>query len=206
MTSTFRSVLEHAIGAEGVLSIRLGSGEVRLRAVDGFSVRVRDRRDHDIADMFHVEAAEGSLSFRWSTVGDGSRAGDTLPNSTSRSRAAHRSSSSRQAATSPRTACRATSATARRRATWRSALARVDSRSTSSPATSTSSRQQRSTSRPGPCRATPGSAGREPAEAARIDHERRHEGRRPVLGRGPFTMETVSGDALVRRSATSRSR
>ena len=62
MTSTFRSVLEHAIGAEGVLSIRLGSGEVRLRAVDGFSVRVRDRRDHDIADMFHVEAAEGSLS------------------------------------------------------------------------------------------------------------------------------------------------
>ena len=39
-------------------------GEVRLRAVDGFSVRVRDRRDHDIADMFHVEAAEGSLLSR----------------------------------------------------------------------------------------------------------------------------------------------
>src|SRR3954468_19868242 len=62
MTATFRSALEHVIGPEGVLSIRLGSGEVRLRAVDGAAVRVRDRRDHDIAGMFHIEQSEGSLS------------------------------------------------------------------------------------------------------------------------------------------------
>jgi hypothetical protein len=62
MTATFRSILEHAIGAEGVLSIRFASGEVRLRAVDGTAVRVRDRGNYDIADMFDVELADGSLS------------------------------------------------------------------------------------------------------------------------------------------------
>ena len=62
MTATFRGVLDHVIGAEGVLSIRFASGEVRLRAVDGTAVRVRDRSDHDIAAMFEIDRAEGSLS------------------------------------------------------------------------------------------------------------------------------------------------
>jgi hypothetical protein len=62
MTATFRNALEHVIGAEGILSIRFGSGAVRLRAVDGTAVRVRDRGDHDIPDMFQVEVADGSLS------------------------------------------------------------------------------------------------------------------------------------------------
>ena len=42
MTATLRGVLDHVIGAEGVLSIRFASGEVRLRAIDGTAVRVRD--------------------------------------------------------------------------------------------------------------------------------------------------------------------
>ena len=62
MTATFRGALDHVIGAEGVLSIRFASGEVRLRAVDGTAVRVRDRSDHDIAGMFEIERADGSLS------------------------------------------------------------------------------------------------------------------------------------------------
>ena len=45
-----------------MLSIRFASGEVRLRAVDGTAVRVRDRSDHDIAGMFEIDRADGSLS------------------------------------------------------------------------------------------------------------------------------------------------
>jgi hypothetical protein len=62
VTATFRGALDHVIGAEGVLSIRFASGEVRLRAVDGTAVRVRDRSDQDVAAMFEIERAEGSLS------------------------------------------------------------------------------------------------------------------------------------------------
>ena len=62
MTATLRGVLDHVIGAEGVLSIRFASGEVRLRAIDGTAVRVRDRSEQDIAAMFEIDRAEGSLS------------------------------------------------------------------------------------------------------------------------------------------------
>jgi hypothetical protein len=62
MTATLRGVLDHVIGAEGVLSIRFASGEVRLRAIDGTAVRVRDRSQQDIAAMFEIDRAEGSLS------------------------------------------------------------------------------------------------------------------------------------------------
>ena len=64
MTAATGSSLEHAIGADGLLAIRLRDGEVRLRAVDGDTVRVRDANGHDLADMFAIEAAAGSLSLK----------------------------------------------------------------------------------------------------------------------------------------------
>ena len=64
MTITTRSTLEHAIGPEGLLAIRLRDGELRLRAVDGDLVRIRDVNDHELGDMFAIDAASGSLSLK----------------------------------------------------------------------------------------------------------------------------------------------
>ena len=64
MTLATVSTLEHTIGSDGLLEIRFASGDVRLKAIDGEMVRVRDRRDHDIAEMFEVELGTGSLSLR----------------------------------------------------------------------------------------------------------------------------------------------
>jgi hypothetical protein len=64
MTTATGASLEHAIGADGLLALRLRDGEVRLRAVDGETVGVRDVNDHDLSDMFEVEAAAGSLSLK----------------------------------------------------------------------------------------------------------------------------------------------
>ncbi|MEO8437658.1 MAG: DUF4097 family beta strand repeat-containing protein [Chloroflexota bacterium] len=63
-TSSAGSGLEHAIGAEGVLSIRLRDGRIRLRAIDGETMQIRDRHDRDLAGMFAIELGEGSASFR----------------------------------------------------------------------------------------------------------------------------------------------
>jgi hypothetical protein len=64
MTAVTSSSLEHAIGVEGLLAIRLRDGEVRLRAVDGDVVRVHDRHGHDLAEMFDIDAASGSLALK----------------------------------------------------------------------------------------------------------------------------------------------
>lgn len=64
MTIATGSSLEHPIGLEGLLAIRLRDGEVRLHAVDGEIVRVRDRTGHDIDEMFTIEASVGSLSLK----------------------------------------------------------------------------------------------------------------------------------------------
>lgn len=64
MTTTTRSTMEHAIGSEGLLAIRLRDGELHLRAVDGEVVRLREVNDHDLGDMFAIDAASGSLSLK----------------------------------------------------------------------------------------------------------------------------------------------
>jgi DUF4097 and DUF4098 domain-containing protein YvlB len=64
MTTTTGSTIEHRIGAEGLLAIRIRDGEVRLRATDGEVARVRDVNGHDLNDMLSVETGEGSLSLR----------------------------------------------------------------------------------------------------------------------------------------------
>lgn len=64
MTTATGSSLEHTIGMDGLLAIRLRGGEVRLHAVDGETVRVRDSNGHDLEDMFAIEAAAGSLSLK----------------------------------------------------------------------------------------------------------------------------------------------
>ena len=51
-TGSTGSNLEHAIGTDGLFSISLGSGEAHLRAVSGGTVRIRDGRGQDLADLF----------------------------------------------------------------------------------------------------------------------------------------------------------
>ena len=62
MNTATRSSLEHIIGVDGLLAVRLRSGEVRLHAVDGEAVRVRDVNGHDLDEMLAIEARPGSLS------------------------------------------------------------------------------------------------------------------------------------------------
>jgi hypothetical protein len=56
--------LEHRIGPDGLFSIAIGSGEARLRGVDGDLVRIRARRGRDLADVFAIGLGDGSLSLR----------------------------------------------------------------------------------------------------------------------------------------------
>lgn len=62
MNTATGASLEHAIGAEGLLAIRIRNGDIRLNAVDGDVVRVRDIDDARLDEMFAIEAAAGSLS------------------------------------------------------------------------------------------------------------------------------------------------
>jgi hypothetical protein len=62
MNTTTGSSLEHPIGLEGLLAIRLRDGEARLHGVDGEVVRIRDVQGRDLGDMFAIEPAAGSLS------------------------------------------------------------------------------------------------------------------------------------------------
>jgi Toastrack DUF4097 len=56
--------VEHRIGPDGLLSIAFGSGETRLLGVDGDAVRIRDRHGRDLSDFFEIEAGDGCLSLR----------------------------------------------------------------------------------------------------------------------------------------------
>ena len=64
MTTSTGFTIEHPIGPEGQLSIRIRSGEVRLRGADGDVVRVREVNGHDLDDMFEIEAREGGFALR----------------------------------------------------------------------------------------------------------------------------------------------
>lgn len=64
MTTSTGSTIEQRIGAEGLLAIRIRSGEVRLRAVDGDVARVRDVNGRELDDLFEIERTDGSLALR----------------------------------------------------------------------------------------------------------------------------------------------
>jgi hypothetical protein len=63
-TTTTGSSLEHAIGPDGLFSLGFRDGRARLRAVDGELIRIRDRHDRDLATMFAIDLAEGSVALR----------------------------------------------------------------------------------------------------------------------------------------------
>ncbi len=54
--------LTHTIGPEGLVSIRVRDGDLRLRAVDGDTLRVRDVRGRDLGAMLTIELGDGSAS------------------------------------------------------------------------------------------------------------------------------------------------
>jgi hypothetical protein len=62
--TTTGAILEHAIGPDGLFSIRLRDGEARLRGVDGDAVRIRDVKGHDLGELFTTELGDGSASLR----------------------------------------------------------------------------------------------------------------------------------------------
>jgi hypothetical protein len=62
MTVATGATLEHVIGTEGLLALRLREGDVRLHGVDGDTVRVRDVNGHSLDDMLAIDTAAGSLS------------------------------------------------------------------------------------------------------------------------------------------------
>jgi len=65
MTTTLGpDVVEHVVGAAGRFSLRLASGSVDLTGVDGDTVRVRDLDGHPLTDRFEVDATDGALSIR----------------------------------------------------------------------------------------------------------------------------------------------
>ena len=63
-TTTGPDTAQYVIGADGELRVRLHSGELRLRGVEGDTVRVRDIEGHDLTERLVIEAAAGRLSIR----------------------------------------------------------------------------------------------------------------------------------------------
>jgi hypothetical protein len=63
MTGTTASAasLEHRIGATGRFALRMPSGSVSIRAVDGDVARVRDLTGRSLADRFQIETGDGSV-------------------------------------------------------------------------------------------------------------------------------------------------
>ena len=73
--TTAGSRLEHPIGADGLFSLQLRSGDVRLRGVDGDSIVVVERRGRDLGAAFEIALGDGSLSLRELRGGSAFRGG-----------------------------------------------------------------------------------------------------------------------------------
>jgi hypothetical protein len=61
-TTSTGSSLTHVIGPDGLFSIRLDEGEIRLRGVAGDTIRIRDVGDHDLEGMFSTRLGDGSAA------------------------------------------------------------------------------------------------------------------------------------------------
>ena len=64
--------IEHAVGSQGRFSLRLPGGEVEVRGVDGETVRVVDRDGRALDERFQVDRTDGALSL---SIRDGSLLG-----------------------------------------------------------------------------------------------------------------------------------
>jgi Putative adhesin len=63
-TTATGSSLEHALGPDGIFTIRLRDGDIRLRAVEGDTMRVRDVHGSDLDAMFAIGLGDGNASLR----------------------------------------------------------------------------------------------------------------------------------------------
>jgi len=73
MTAATKGQISHEIGADGIVSLRVRAGDIRIRAVEGDAFRVRDVDGNDLASRFSVELGEGSASLLDGTEGAGDR-------------------------------------------------------------------------------------------------------------------------------------
>ena len=62
MTVENSATYEHAIGLTGRFQLRQMSGSIDVRAVDGETVRIREKSGKSIAEYFQVDAGEGRLT------------------------------------------------------------------------------------------------------------------------------------------------
>jgi hypothetical protein len=62
--ATGRSVLEHEIGRDGIVNLRVHAGELTLRAIEGPIARLRDLDGNDLGDRFEIETGSRSLTVR----------------------------------------------------------------------------------------------------------------------------------------------
>lgn len=64
MSTTVIHTIEHDIGIDGVLEIRLGDSDVRLRGIEGTTVRVSGDPGDDLEGILALDRSAGSLSIR----------------------------------------------------------------------------------------------------------------------------------------------
>ncbi len=75
MNAITSGALEHAIGVEGLLVVRLRNGAVRVRGADGDVVRVADGAGRDLDGWLGVERGEGSFAVSVTKGGPASPSG-----------------------------------------------------------------------------------------------------------------------------------
>jgi hypothetical protein len=63
-TTTGADTAQYVIGGEGELRVRLHAGQLRLRAVDGDTVTVRDGEGRDLDERLIIDSTDGQLSIR----------------------------------------------------------------------------------------------------------------------------------------------